>query len=58
MAQRSPVEEVIGELTKFVNQAQGIFVEEEYVQKVKQLLPPLINSNLTVDTGIFDWNKY
>jgi hypothetical protein len=41
------VQTVVTDLTRFVEQAGvGTFDNDEYIKKVKSLLPPLINSNL------------
>ncbi len=47
------VAQVIQELTEHVERIQtnGVFDNEEYIRKVKSLLPPLINNSLNAECG-------
>lgn len=48
------VQSVLADLTKFIGQAgTTTFDNDEYIKKVKSLLPPLINSNLNANPCIW-----
>ena len=47
------ISEVVQELTDYVTNAHGTIDNEDYVRKVRSLLPPLINNSLNADGGLF-----
>jgi hypothetical protein len=55
-----PVSQIIEDLSTFISQSQigGVLETQEFIKKVKSLLPPIINNSLRIETGMVAFREH